>query len=103
MPTRVLAASMEESTSTPSPRLMVLMFTDLVGSTALKHEAGVEAYRTMLQRHDALLRQALSLAGRSGRVLQDTGDGYFLAFDSAGQAVSAALLFQWFMHTADWP
>ena len=37
------------------PRLMVLMFTDLVNSTALKEQVGPDAYARMKGRHDALL------------------------------------------------
>ena len=39
-------------------RLMVLMFTDLVGSTALKEKVGARAYGDMFRRHDELLAQA---------------------------------------------
>src|SRR5258706_4606344 len=84
------------------PRLMVLMFTDLVNSTAIKEQIGNQAYAQLLNRHDAFIRQALDIA-RGGRVLQDTGDGYFLSFDSVAQAVSAALVFQWLMTAQPWP
>lgn len=86
-----------------SPRLLVTMFTDLVGSTALKEHIGVEAYRAMLDRHDSFLSFALLNVGLTGRILQDNGDGYFLAFESVYHAVATALLFQWLMHIEPWP
>ncbi len=85
-----------------SMRLMVIMFTDLVGSTKLKEEIGAEQYRRLKERHDHFITQALAIAP-SGKVLQDIGDGYFLSFSSVGHAVSAALLFQWLMTKETWP
>jgi class 3 adenylate cyclase len=94
---------MEERPSTsPSPRLMVVMFTDLVGSTALKARLGHEEYRNLKRRHDQFIGQALSTSP-SGTVLQDTGDGYFLTFASIGEAISTALMFQWLMAREPWP
>jgi serine/threonine-protein kinase len=81
---------------------MVLMFTDLVDSTRLKRELGPDAYRPMAVAHDRFVRRALALAP-SGRILQDTGDGYFVAFDNLSDAVAAALAFQWQMGRARWP
>jgi class 3 adenylate cyclase len=85
-----------------SMRLMVIMFTDLVGSTKLKEDIGAEQYRRLKERHDNFITQALAIAP-SGKVLQDIGDGYFLSFSSVGHAVSAALLFQWLMTKETWP
>jgi serine/threonine-protein kinase len=81
---------------------MVLMFTDVVNSTGLKRELGVDGYRPLVDRHDAIVRECLA-ACRSGRILQDTGDGYFLAFDTISDAVRAALLLQWRMAGERWP
>ena len=39
---------------------MVLMFTDLVNSTAIKEQIGNQAYAQLLNRHDAFIRQALT-------------------------------------------
>jgi class 3 adenylate cyclase len=96
-----------DDTSTRRPpaasmRLMVIMFTDLVGSTQLKEQIGAEQYRRLKERHDNFITQALAIAP-SGKVLQDIGDGYFLSFSSVGHAVSAALLFQWLMTRETWP
>jgi serine/threonine-protein kinase len=85
-----------------SSRLMVLMFTDLVNSTRLKRELGLERYRPLAQRHDHFIHEALTIAP-SGRVLQDNGDGYFIAFDTLSDAINAALTLQWLMHHEPWP
>lgn len=84
-----------------SPRVMVILFTDLVGSTGLKEEIGVEKYCEMKGRHDGFIRQALA-AAPSGRVLSDTGDGFFVSFSSIQEGVRAALIFQWLMLHEPW-
>src|SRR4051812_5368980 len=89
------------ATAVPS-RLMVLMFTDLVGSTAHKDVLRTDGYLPLLARHDQLLRQALAEAG-GGNVQQDTGDGVFATFGTASDAVRAALRFQWMMRNENWP
>jgi serine/threonine protein kinase/class 3 adenylate cyclase len=78
------------------------MFTDLVDSTARKRQIGVDAFAPLLARHDALFRRAVSDTS-TGRVLQDTGDGYFAGFDAVSDAVRTALRFQWLMHAEPWP
>jgi len=75
-------------------RLAVLMFTDIVGSTHLKTRIGVEAYLRCLARHDGLFRDALSQAP-GAEILQETGDGYFVAFANVADAVRCALRFQY--------
>ena len=69
------------------------MFTDVVGSTQLKHRIGVDAYVRLLRRHDELFKHALADAPGS-EILQDTGDGYFVAFANVTDAVRCALRFQ---------
>src|SRR5207249_3118756 len=82
-----------ERISAVRSRLLVLMFTDLVGSTALKEILRVTGYMPLLRRHDALLREAVASAG--GQLQQDTGDGCFAFFATSSDAVNAALVFQW--------
>lgn len=83
-------------------RLMVIMFTDLVGSTGLKEQIGSEQYRKLKEKHDGFVKRALEQAP-TGKVLQDTGDGYFISFSSVAHAVSAALTFQYLMTREAWP
>src|SRR3954467_15890283 len=81
------------SHSIPPSRLMVLMFTDVVGSVDLKNRIGTAAYAEVLARHDAIFRK-LILAAPGSDILTDTGDGFFACFASASDAVRTALLFQ---------
>jgi class 3 adenylate cyclase len=83
-------------------RLMVLMFTDLVNSTGLKNAIGAAAYRPLIARHDAIMHAILSTTP-GARMLQDTGDGYFVAFETVSDAVRAALRFQAAMSAERWP
>ena len=80
---------------------MVIMFTDLVGSTGMKEGVGVEKYRELKERHDQFIRQSLATAP-SGRVLSDTGDGFLVSFTSIQEGVRAALIFQWLMLHEPW-
>jgi CHASE2 domain-containing sensor protein/class 3 adenylate cyclase len=76
-------------------RLMVLMFTDLVGSMEIKTRHGVPAYATLIARHDQLFHAAMhDEGGAEAEVLQDTGDGYFARFPTVSSAVRCALRFQ---------
>jgi serine/threonine-protein kinase len=81
---------------------MVLMFTDVVNSTRIKRELGLDAYRAMVLKHDAFIGEAMATAP-TGRIFQDNGDGYFAGFESISDALNAALLFQWLMHREPWP
>lgn len=74
-------------------RLMVLMFTDIAGSVALKSELGLPAYSRLLARHDALFRSIVAAIPRAS-ILQDTGDGFYASFATPADAVTAALRFQ---------
>jgi class 3 adenylate cyclase len=90
-----------EQNDATTPRLLGIMFTDIVNSSALKEKIGPEEYRWMKQRHDGFLKQALFQAP-TARILQDTGDGHFIVFDSIAQAVSSALIFQALMVREPW-
>src|SRR5437667_1110563 len=78
-------------TTTPSSRLAVLLFTDLVRSTELKSRLGTGGYTPLLERHNQLFESAC--AQLRGEVLKHTGDGFFAAFTTASDAVRAALKF----------
>lgn len=78
----------------PGPsRLMVLMFTDVADSTALKSRLGAAEFSRLLSAHDERFRRIVtSVPGAA--VLKDLGDGFMATFDTASTAVQAALLFQ---------
>jgi len=85
-----------------SGQVIAVLFTDLVGSVDLKGRLGNRAYGTLIARHDELFRQIV--AGiRGGRVIQDTGDGFFAAFNSAADAAAAGLAFQQALRSEPWP
>jgi predicted ATPase/class 3 adenylate cyclase len=64
------------------------LFTDVENSTRL-WEQSPEGMRTALHRHDCLLRDALE--AHDGHVFKTMGDQFCAAFESASQAVVAAL------------
>lgn len=67
-------------------------FTDIVDSTRhLEHHGDVH-WQKLLRRHDELVRDAVAANG--GEVVDDTGDGFFLAFKRAEDAIGAAATVQ---------
>ncbi|MGE0486687.1 MAG: adenylate/guanylate cyclase domain-containing protein [Gammaproteobacteria bacterium] len=73
-------------------RILTLVFTDLVDSTALKTRHGDEFAGTLIARHRALVRQLAADGG--GRIVDWAGDGCFLTFETASAAVYFALRLQ---------
>jgi len=68
------------------------LFTDIVGSTKLLETLGDEKWRKLLARHNELLRDRIVENG--GEVVQQTGDGFFAAFDNPRGAIEAAIAIQ---------
>jgi class 3 adenylate cyclase len=68
------------------------VFTDIVGSTRLLETLGDEKWRRLLARHNELLRERIVENG--GEVVQQTGDGFFAAFENPKAAVEAAIAIQ---------
>jgi len=65
------------------------MFTDIVTSTDLVGLIGDEAWSELLQWHDRELRSAF--ANHRGEEVNSTGDGFFVAFESAAEALECAV------------
>lgn len=63
-------------------------FTDIVDSTRHLEHLGDVHWQKLLRRHDELVRAAV--AGHGGEVVDHTGDGFFLSFAAAADAVAAA-------------
>jgi class 3 adenylate cyclase len=82
----------EDRRSGPVQVTRTFMFTDIVGSTNLAEALGNEAWERLLRWHDDTLR-GLVLAG-GGEVVNSTGDGFFVAFDSARKGVDCAISIQ---------
>ncbi|MCL1600784.1 MAG: DUF4242 domain-containing protein [Actinomycetia bacterium] len=72
--------------------LRAIMFTDLVGSTHISSRDGDVAALALLERHDRIVRGALSSHG--GREVKHTGDGIFASFNHVSTAVGTALQIQ---------
>jgi class 3 adenylate cyclase len=69
--------------------LATLLFTDIVGSTALAVQLGDAAWRELLGRHYREVRNVLDR--HRGREVNTTGDGFLAVFDGAGRAIRAAV------------
>jgi class 3 adenylate cyclase len=68
------------------------VFTDIVGSTKLLETLGDAKWKRLLARHNELLRDRIVEKG--GEVVQQTGDGFFAAFDTPKAALDAAIAIQ---------
>jgi class 3 adenylate cyclase len=68
------------------------VFTDIVGSTKLLETLGNVKWKKLLDRHNELLRDRIVENG--GAVVQQTGDGFFAAFDNPKAALEAAVAIQ---------
>ena len=73
-------------------RILTLVFTDLVGSTALKSKHGDQVAGALVERHREIVRAHAAASG--GRVIDWAGDGCFLTFASASTALHFALSVQ---------
>jgi class 3 adenylate cyclase len=71
---------------------VTIVFTDIVDSTVLTTRLGDHAWRDVLRRHDALVRDITTAHG--GTVVETQGDGSMLAFSSARRAVACAQAIQ---------
>jgi class 3 adenylate cyclase/alpha-beta hydrolase superfamily lysophospholipase len=68
--------------------LATLLFTDIVGSTAHQARLGDRDWRTLVERHHAIVREHL---GRfRGTEVDTAGDGFFATFDGPARAVRCA-------------
>lgn len=74
-----------------SRRLAALMFTDMVGYSSLAREDERMA-RELVDDQRVIVREALKV--HNGRELQTTGDGFFIEFASAVNAVECAVQIQ---------
>lgn len=72
--------------------IRTIVFTDIVGSTALTQQLGDEAVIALLDIHNKVVREALAALG--GREVKHTGDGIMASFISAASAVKCAVRIQ---------
>jgi len=72
----------------PDTVLATILFTDLVNSTQRAAELGDRDWRSLLERHHALVR--MELARYRGVEIDTAGDGFFASFDGPARAISCA-------------
>ena len=85
----------EEDTAAGRPGLRgpkTFMFTDIVRSTKLVEAIGDEAWEDLVRWHDRTLRS--QFAEHRGQEIDHAGDGFFVGFDDAGDAVACAVAVQ---------
>ncbi len=75
-------------------QLSALMFTDIVGSVAMQERLGTLSYTRAVDLHDQAFRQCLDETDGGGTILNESGDGFLVRFNTPSDAVRAALLFQ---------
>lgn len=78
--------------TSPQPQEVTLLFTDVVGSTALTLQLGDAAAHQLMERHNEIVREELHHWG--GREIEMQGDGFLLAFETASDGVGCAIAIQ---------
>ena len=72
----------------PDRVLATILFTDVVGSTALAARLGDGAWRALVERHNALVRRQLERF--RGQEIDTAGDGFVASFDGPARGVRCA-------------
>jgi class 3 adenylate cyclase/pimeloyl-ACP methyl ester carboxylesterase len=78
----------EPAVDVPDTVLATVLFTDIVGSSAVAAEVGDRAWRELLERHHALVRRELTRY--RGQEKDTAGDGFFATFDGPARAIRCA-------------
>ncbi|MDH5188640.1 MAG: adenylate/guanylate cyclase domain-containing protein, partial [Rhodospirillaceae bacterium] len=68
-------------------RQIVVMFTDIVGSTAMTHEKGNMGAQEIVRAHNKIVREALIKF--RGKEIKHTGDGIMASFEDVTDSVNA--------------
>jgi class 3 adenylate cyclase len=76
----------------PETVVRTFMFTDVVRSTELMRHIGDETWAGLLNTHDRVLRELF--ARHRGEEVDHAGDGFFVAFAQAGDALDCATAIQ---------
>lgn len=71
---------------------VTIMFSDIEGSTEKTDRLGDKAWMDVLREHNAIVREHLGAFG--GFEVKSEGDGFMVAFQSAGKAVECAMAIQ---------
>jgi class 3 adenylate cyclase len=77
----------------PKPEgTVTILFTDVEGSTRLVHDLGDESARSILRRHDGIIRETVDSSG--GTEIEHPGDSFMIAFSTARSCIDCALEIQ---------
>src|SRR5256714_15185020 len=79
---------------------VTFLFTDIEGSTHLLQQGG-ERYPSLLEEYRSLVRTAFHAC--SGHEVDTQGDGFFVAFARASEAIGAAVEMQRSLASHAWP
>jgi class 3 adenylate cyclase/tetratricopeptide (TPR) repeat protein len=71
---------------------VTIMFSDIEGSTAMADRLGDKRFMDVLREHNAIIRDQIK--AHSGFEVKSEGDGFMVAFQSAGKAVECAAAIQ---------
>ncbi len=85
-------AAVSARRSGPTQTRRTFVFTDIVGSTKFAELMGDQSWDQLLRWHDDTLRELFVAHG--GEVVNSTGDGFFVAFETSASAVDAAVAVQ---------
>jgi class 3 adenylate cyclase/pimeloyl-ACP methyl ester carboxylesterase len=78
--------------TSPAGPLRTVLFTDLVGHTAMMSRLGDEKGREVLREHERITREVLAAHG--GTEVKTMGDGFMASFGSVTKAVECAVALQ---------
>jgi WD40 repeat protein/serine/threonine protein kinase/class 3 adenylate cyclase len=73
--------------------IVTMVFTDIVGSSALKQQLGDHVGAQLIEQHHALVRATLA-EFPAGQELSTAGDSFFLVFSTPSEGVKFALMLQ---------
>jgi predicted ATPase/class 3 adenylate cyclase len=90
----------EAGVTTVGAATVTLLFSDIEGSTRLLQSLG-SRYAGVLQIHHGIVRACVEK--RNGRVIDNAGDGFFIVFARASDALVAAVEIQRRLAAAAWP
>ena len=88
----VAGGSPQRPQSVRNQTTMAVVFSDIVGSTALRVRMGEVDFTALREAHDALAADVVEACG--GEIVRWQGDGLVAAFASAGQALQYASMLQ---------
>jgi class 3 adenylate cyclase/DNA-binding CsgD family transcriptional regulator len=71
---------------------VTILFTDIEGSTALNERLGDQRWLELLRAHNAIVREQVRAHG--GYEVKTEGDGFMVAYASAGRALESAIAIQ---------